>query len=215
MDMPETLPPEIAKIQRVIEFREELPQKPQFTEPTTQKLRINVRKLYKAFLQLYDFALANVFLPYERGVEMFLNAAADNLVEFLRTGKARPIPREWMTAVNTMHVYGEKVVVAMANQLADPDETVGLFRQQFAQAFPFRRRGLTNTDEAIADYLRMWLEGMALQDVADEYMQDHFPRLRDPQSEGYKHEKRRVENMLEHGLRRAWGRVNVLLEDKK
>ena len=170
LGIPEVLPPQMAAVQRVIEFRDELPMKPEFTEPTTRKLRIDVRKLYKSFLQLHDFALKNLFLPYNEGVERFLNAAADNLVEFLRTGIAQPIPREWMTAVHTMSVYGEKVVVAMANQLADPEETVDLFRKQFASAFPLRRRGLTNTDEAIADYLRMWLEGMALQDVADEYI---------------------------------------------
>src|SRR5271157_4008144 len=55
-DLPDFLPKELAVYQKIVEYKKSLPKKVVFTEPTTQKLRIDVRKLYKVFLLIYNFA---------------------------------------------------------------------------------------------------------------------------------------------------------------
>jgi hypothetical protein len=213
-EIPDLLPPELAKFKRIADFRKELPRKVKFTEPATPKLRLDVRKLYKSFLQLYDFTLTNLAKSVKDAADSFITAAADNLVEFLKTGEAKEVPNDWINVVRTLSMFDEKVVVVMASQAANPDDTAEEFRQEYSKAFGKRKRKVTTTDIDLADYLRMKFEGMALKDIADEYIQRNradFPD--DPESEEYREKKEILEDNLKHNFRSARDRIDAILGD--
>jgi len=54
--IPSILPSELASFEWMVEYQKTLPRKAKFREPTTPKLRVDVRVLYKHFVKLYDLA---------------------------------------------------------------------------------------------------------------------------------------------------------------
>lgn len=57
-----------------------------------------------------------------------------------------------------MTIFGEKIVIAMASSLADPDDIEGSFRDELHKAFPKSKRKFTNKDEEVGKYLREWIQ---------------------------------------------------------
>jgi len=212
--LPDVLPRELLIFQKLIDFRSRLEGEPRFSEPITPKLREDVLALYRAFVQLYDFSIDNLARPWQKAAEGFYAAAADNLCDFLRYGVGKPVPQDWITQVRTMPLFGEKMVVAMASNLSDPDEVVEEFREEFARTFGKRRPKLTITNVEIAEYLGMRHRGMSLTDIASTYIERHrseFPA--NQQSERFKSKRRTLEDTLKHSLKSTQKRMDTLLGD--
>lgn len=172
--------------------------------------------LYRSYLQVIDFAIANLATPYQIVIEKYLSTVIANLMEFLKTAKINPVPTDWITAISTLPVLGEEVVIVMASSLADPDDTADLFKQHFIRTFGKHRPKITQRNLRYADYLRMWLEGMTIGDIADVDIQLH--RLEYPENEEsleYKTKKRQTENRIEHGIKRLWDKLGKRIPDEK
>jgi hypothetical protein len=104
--------------------------------------------------QLVDHFMA-LYQPTADQLDEFYVDIADHCLEFLLTGEARPIPQNWLASVRTIDHEGQKTVIAMANELADPDEMAELFKAEFYEAFGKDRPKLTKEDVKTADFLRM------------------------------------------------------------
>ncbi|MBI3338682.1 MAG: hypothetical protein HY022_00915 [Chloroflexi bacterium] len=214
--LPDILPRELARYQKAMDAKKKLPKTLRFTEPITQKLKIDVRMLYKGFVKLYSLATDNLALPWIKAADNFFTAATDNLIEFLKTGIAQEVPSDWINAVQTVPFFGENVVIVMAGELSDPEEVAEFFQKEFAKTFKRRKPKFTKTDAAIAEYLVMRLEGSAYKDIAYEYIQRHpdeFPD--DPESEKYRVAKEKLEDTLKHSIRNALDRLDDKAGDKK
>ena len=209
-EIPDILPKELIAFQKMVDYRETLPRKVKFSEPATPKLKIDVGILYKYFVKLYNFTVDNLAMPWIKAADNFFTVAADNLVEFLKTGIAEEVPGEWVNAVQTVSIFGEKVVIVMASDLADPAEVTEQFREEFALTFRRRKSIFTKTDVNVADDIRLRLEGMAYKDIADVHIQSNrhdFPE--DEESEEYKVKKKLLEDTLKHDIRNALNKLSV------
>ncbi len=211
--IPDILPRELENYQQIVENQKTLPRKVRFTEPATKKLKDDVRKLYKGFANLYNFVANNFAVPTKRAIDSFFEAASDNLVEFLKTGIERELPNNWIISVNTLTIFEEKVIVAMVNELADPDEIMELFYEEFSKTYKRSRPIFTKMEVEGAKYFGLYLQKMRIQDIADEYIQDNHIDLI-PDSDDYLIKKRRIENMLDHRFRRVMDKISNLFEDK-
>jgi hypothetical protein len=203
-EIPDILPKELTKFQKMVEFQKTLPRKPKFDQPITDKLRFDVGVLYKGFVKLYNLTIDNLAMPWIKAADNFFMDAADNLEEFLRTGVAKEVPSKWINAVQTLHVFGEKVVLVLAGEFADPNEAAMLFQEEYAKTFKRNKSIFTKTDVAVADCIRMRLEGMAYKDIADVIIQGNrgdYPK--DEHSVEFKVAKDKLEDRIKHDLRNA------------
>lgn len=211
--IPEILPPEIDRYRKIVDDKAKLDRKLILGELTRQALRNYLRVVFKAFRRCYVLIADNLALPMMKAADRFFAGAADNLLEFLKTGVEQELPNDWITAVHTMDMFGDKVIVAMANELANPDETAEQFCEEFARQFGKRKNIFTKTDVYVAKYVRMHLEDVARRDIGDQYMQDNYPEL-EPGSGGYRSKKKDVEDMLDKSIGREQERLDKLLSDK-
>lgn len=210
------IPPEVARIQMMVEARKKLPEFLTYSEPITPKLKEDVDMLYKQYLQLYDFLVMNLATPFQIAVDGFYSAAIDGLFEYLKTTRMPAIPTDWISSIHTLPFFGEDVIMVLASSLADPDDIAQKFKEYFAKEFGSRRPKITNKNLRYADYLRMWLEGMTVQDIADVDIQLHrleYPA--DEESDEYKRRKKQNENRIEHGVKRLWNTFGRRIPDKR
>lgn len=212
--IPNILPKELTKYQKAVEFQKKLPRKVKFNEPITNKLQFDVEALYKGFKKLYNLTVDNLAMPWINAANNFFTVAADNLVEFLKTGVEKEVPSNWINAVQTLTIFGEKVVLVMASDLANPVETAEKFLEEYYQVFHRDGPKFTETDVFVAKYFRMALEKSDRKDIADQYMQENYPDL-DPLTDEYKDKKRHAADMLDHSFMRLQNRFDVKKVDKK
>jgi len=114
----------------------------------SEKLRGNINALFDLFMKIYQ--------PTAEQFDSFYRVLTNHCVEFLLTGEAREIPQDWMAFVKTLvDNDGQKTIVAMANQMADPDVVAEQFKAEYAKAFGKHRPKITEAQVESADYLRM------------------------------------------------------------
>jgi hypothetical protein len=113
----------------------------------SKKLRKDITTIFEVFLKMYE--------PQAVQIDNFYHAIADHCIEFLLTGEAREIPQNWLAYVNTENTSGEKVVVAVANALADPDAIAEIFKAECLKSFGKHEPKITEEQIKTADYLRL------------------------------------------------------------
>ena len=212
-DLPDFLPKELTVYQKIVEYKKSLPKKVTFTEPATHKLKIDVRKLYKVFVRLYNFTADNLALPWVKAADNFYAAAADNLYDFLKTGIAKEIPSNWVDAVQTIPVFGEKVVMVIAGELADPEETAERFKGEFAKTFKRRKPLFTKTDAYVSDLIRKRLEGAAYKDITMDYIRENDLEFDAASDDDWK-SKEQLEDNIKHSIQNALKRLDSFTEEK-
>lgn len=214
-NIPDLLPPEVALFHKMIEIKNALPPEPTFTEPITDKLKIDVTALYHGYVGLYTVLADNLAAPFQTVIDNCYSAITDNALEFLYSGKIRDVPNDWISAVNTLPMFGEDIVMAVAGRLADPDEITQAFRQKLIKTFGKRRPKLTKKNLPFAEYLAMKLRRMRLRDIADEYILRHphaFPK--DPESPEYKRAKHELKVRLKQTIKRLDITLEAMIGDK-
>lgn len=201
--IPDLLPPELAFFYKVIEAKKALPPEPTFTEPITDKLKSDVLALYQGFVNLFNLIADHFAAPLQAVINNFFSVMANNALEYLYTGKVRDIPQDWISSVQTLSMFGEDAVMAIASRLADPDEAAEQFRQKLIETFGKHRPKLTKKNLPFAEYFTMSLRGIRLKDITDEYIVRHphaFPK--DPQSPEFKRAKRDLADRLKKTIKR-------------
>jgi len=108
-------------------------------------------------------ALADLLIkqnkPLLDSIDNLYKELADHCLEYLLTGEAREIPQDWISTVEVMDNFGEIIIVAMAGQLADPDEIAELFKTKYINTFGKKRPKFTEEHVKTTDSLRMKWEG--------------------------------------------------------
>ncbi len=127
-------------------------QKKGLVDPELKKMssefRKNINLLVDSFIRIYE--------PTFESIDGFYLTLTDLCVEFLLTGEARPIPEDWLSFVKTLtDSNGEKTILVMANQMANPDVIAEQFKAEYEKAFGENRPKITEKHLKTADYLRM------------------------------------------------------------
>ena len=213
--IPDLLPPEFAAVQRLLEAKKTLPAEPTFTEPITDKLRADVTAFYHLFAQLFTLFTDTLAAPWQTAIESCYAALVDMAWEYLYSETIRDIPQDWISAIQTVPLFGDDVVMAIVGPMADPDEFTEQLRQRLKETFPPHRPKLTKKNLPFAKYSAMRLRRVPIKDIADEYIQDHrrqFPS--DPESIEYRRAKRKLEENLKKITKRQLLTFDAMLGDK-
>jgi hypothetical protein len=215
-NFPDLLPPDLAAYKKLLDFKKSLPPEPIFDESLgiTERHRQDVQVLYKGYLHALDM-LAKLATPTQVAIDNIYVAITDILMEFLLTGENREFPPDLISSVSIQPYFGETVVMAMANQLTDPDEITMAFRQKLDEAFGADRPKITKGNLDTARYLAMKMQGIKIKDIADEYIQQHrdnFPE--DEHSTEYATAKEHLEHRLKTNMLRLEKTINEIFREK-
>ena len=213
--IPDLLPPEFAAFQKIIEAKQKLPAEPTFTEPITDKLRADVTAFYHLFAQFFTLFADTLAAPWQTAIDNCFVGLVDNAWEYLYSETIRDIPQDWISAIRTVPLFGDDVVMAIVGPMADPDEITEQLRQKLKATFPPHRPKLTKKNLPFAKYSAMRLRHVPIKDIADEYIQDHrrqFPS--DPESIEYRRAKRKLEENLKKITKRQMLTFDAMLGDK-
>jgi hypothetical protein len=139
----------------------------------------------------------------------------DMIFEYLLTGKTREAPQEWFGSIQTVDFFGEKVILAMAGEAADPKEITEQFKNEFTKAFGKREHKITDTHLNTAEYLTMQLQGDSITHLVFRYKELHpteFPT--DTSSPEYKKAMQNHVDMMEKRLDRLRKVLEEIAGDK-
>jgi uncharacterized protein YktB (UPF0637 family) len=138
------------------------------------------------------------------------------IFEYLITGNTREAPQEWFGTVYTVDNFlGEKVVVAMASEAADPKVIAEQFKSEFTKTFGKRKHKITDTHLSTAEFLTMKLQGNSLKRLVERYQEKHPSEF--PAKKNSKEYRKTVENqkdMMEKRLGRLIGVIEQFDRDK-
>ena len=98
--------------------------------------------------QLKNFftAITQFMAPIAQGVANETSVPmADMIFEYLLTGKKREAPQSWFSKIFVANSMGEKIIVVMAHQAADPKEVAEQFKSEFTKTFGKDRPKITET----------------------------------------------------------------------
>jgi|APSaa5957512622_1039677.scaffolds.fasta_scaffold68291_2 hypothetical protein len=152
--------------------------------------------------------VTKVIEPQYLAIQGVIEGLADHLFEYLLTGEAQELPEAWIGVADKITMYGQDVVMAMANRAADPREVSKKFMGKFEETFGTRRSMITRSHARNTDYIRMWMSGRKLKDIVDVYIERHpseFPRDIDTQE--YKAARKHKLNDMKIMLGRAEKRL--------
>ena len=133
--IPDLLPPEFAAFQKIIEAKKTLPAEPTFTEPITDKLRADVTAFYHLFARFFTLFTDTLAAPWQTAIDNCFTGLVDNAWEYLYSETIRDIPQDWISAIQTIPLFGDDVVMAIVGPMADPDEFTEQLRQKLKETF--------------------------------------------------------------------------------
>lgn len=152
--------------------------------------------------------------PLIHKFEKMLDTTTDLLVTFLVTGETEDIPQDWIGAVQSINMFGEPVIMAIAGPLSDPKEISKQLVTEYHRIYGKDRPKITKGMLNASDLLRMKFEGVLIKDIADIYMERHPSQFaKDPRSPKYRTQKRRLEERLKKALQRYEKKVLKLFGD--
>lgn len=159
-----------------------------------------------------------MFTPTLHAMDNFIDSVVNMLYEYLLTGDAGEIPLDWSRQVITMsNANGETVIHAMANQLADPEEVVQQFRQEYKKAFEgYKRPRITKKIASAGYYLQLARRGKPWKTIVEEYIRNediNMPWNR--HSKRYGEIYRLCEQQLRKRMQRSQKILEIILVDKK
>lgn len=201
-DLPDLFPESTMKAYRAFKLFE----KKGLVDPELKKVSPEFRKGVRTMTEHFF----NIYRPTAEKIDGAYSALADHCREFLLTGEARPIPQEWIATVQTLtDKDGQKTVMAMANELANPDQVAEMFKDEFHKAFPHHEFKITEEYVRSADLLRERLFGKPIDYLLDEEEKTDPKRFSGRKSRRYPTSARRHRSRM----RQKIGRLKKALFD--
>ena len=141
---------------------------------------------------------------------------ANMLYTYILTGEADELPNDWFSKVATMTMSGDKMILAMASQLADPDIIVEQFRKEYRKQFGNHRPKITKTVKTTAYYIQRKRMGKPWNFVVEEFIRlNKFSLPRDRSNKRYFQTWHLYEQRLKKRMQRSEEILQVLVGDKK
>jgi len=132
---------------------------PEF-ENVSEEFRNGIKIIIESFVKNYE--------PVINAIDGMYREFTNLCLEFLLTGEARELPPAWFCTVDVMDIFGEKVILAMANQVADPEDVAEMFKAKYRATFGKHRPKITEKHVKTADFLRMRWEGKSIAYLLEE-----------------------------------------------
>ena len=92
------------------------------------------KALKSAILDFYEMA-RKLAVTFTETIDEQFARIADVLYAYILTGESEEIPNDWISKVMTVSQDGNKTVVAVANQPANPEIIIQEFREELRKAF--------------------------------------------------------------------------------
>lgn len=141
---------------------------------------------------------------------------ASMLYVYILTGETEDLPNDWFSKVATLTMSGDRMVMAMASQLADPDIIVQQFRKEYKKTFGDHRPKITKTVRSTAYYMQLRKMGKPWNFLVEEFIRlNKFSLPRDKSSKKYYATWHLYEQRLKKRMQRSEEILQVLLRDKK
>jgi hypothetical protein len=175
--IPDFLPEKSQLIYKIIDAKEN-----DFDYPEMDELSDEMRKMVKALM----LVTAQMVESYKYAFDIVFSGLADHSIRYLLTGEARELPEDWFMMAGPMQtLWGEPVVIAMGNELADPREVAKLYKAAYRETFGEVKPKLTKENEKTLDSLRMNLEGKSINYLVGLYEENHPSEFPPPNSKQY------------------------------
>jgi hypothetical protein len=202
----EILPQELATYYRLA--------KPGFGKPLDyqgRELPDDVVGFINAMYGLLQNQMAMV-IPF---VEKFYRSIAQMLYVYILTGETEEVPENWISQAVVTKMYGNDVVLMVANQTANPEVVVQQFRTLFKKTFKVQKSKVTNNVVSTAYYLRLKALGKPNDFILEEYIRrNKFSLPKDKKSKRYYDVQRKYAERLKKQMQRSKAILDVLLRDK-
>jgi len=154
--------------------------------------------------------------PIINAVDKHFESVADMLYVYLLTGETEEIPADWISIVTTAEVFGNTLIFAIANQIADPEVTIQQFRQLHRKTFGKHLPKLTKNAVSTAYYLQLEAAGKPKDYIVEEFIRiNKYSLPRDRTSQRYLDVYKKYERRLNKRIQRSKAVLSVLIEDKK
>ena len=140
------------------------------------------KALKKALLDYYDLA-RKMAVFFTDLLDQQFAIIADMLYAYILTGESEEIPNDWISKVLTITQDEDKVVIAVANQRANPDVIVQQFREELRKAHGSHHPGITKSVVNTAHYMRLQRAGKPWKYIVGEFIRLNdfkLPRDRHP-----------------------------------
>lgn len=149
-------------------------------------------------------------------VDPMISSVVDMLYIFLLTGESEEMPNDWISKAATITISGEKMVMAIASQVANPDVIVQQFREEYKKTFGAYHPKITNTATSTAYFLRLKKMGKRWDHIVEEYIRlNKFKLPKDRSSKRYSDIWRMYEQRLKKRIQRTESVLDILVRDIK
>jgi hypothetical protein len=170
----------------------------------------------KAATEAFLTLAANLSLPILQGYENFIDDVADMIYFYILTGEAGEVPSTWSSRVVTVSTNDEPAIIAMANQIADPEEVIKLFRQEYRKTFGTYRPRITDKIVSTAYYVMLKRQKNSWAHIVEEFIRLEKIKLpRNKSSKGYTDRMRIIQQKLKKRIQRSEIIFDVMIRDKK
>lgn len=201
------LPPVLANYYRIC--------KPGLGKPLDMQGRVLDDDVLNFVNALYGMLQSQMAL-YIPIIDKHYRTIAQMLYVYLLTGETEEVPEDWISQAVATKIFGNDVVLAIANQTANPEITVQQFRAVFKKTFGNYKPKLTNTAVSTAYYLQLKALGKPNDFILEEYIErNHISLPRDKTSKRYFDVKKKCRERLKKQMQRSTTILEVLLRDKK
>jgi hypothetical protein len=157
----------------------------------------------------------SVIRPIIKIIDIHYGTITDMLYIYLLTGETEEIPADWISKVATVSIFGEPMVMAIANQISDPEVTVQQFRAQYKKTFGKHLPKVTKASVSTAYYLRLHRLGKPWDEILYQFIRNNKFRLpRDKNSPRYFEVLRKYDQRLRKRIQRSETILEILVEDK-
>jgi hypothetical protein len=139
------------------------------------------------------------------------------LYVYMLMGEAEELPKDWLGTVATVrNSDGETIIIAMANQLSNPDVLSQQFRDAYRKSFGAHRPKMTEVVVSTAYYMQLRRMGKPWNFIVEEYIRrNKFSLPRDRASKRYFEIRSKHEQTLRKRIQRAEKILDIITEDKK
>lgn len=174
-------------------------------------LKTSLYDLYKVTQDMMEF--------FVKLLDGHFQSIANMLYAYILTGETEEVPTDWISRVDTVTLNvgeeKEKIVVAFASQIADPDVVVQKFREQYKKTFGIYRPKVTKLAVSTAYYIRLKWLGKDWDYIVAEFIRLNNLKLpRDTSSERFVKAYQTYESRLRKRMQRYEKVYDVLLRDK-
>lgn len=171
---------------------------------------------YKQAMEAMFAFAKRMATPIFQNVENLISQVANMIYEYLLNGEMGEVPLEWSRIVMPISENDETMILIIATQLADPEEVVKEFRQEYRKAFGSNRPRITRVIASTGYYLQLQKRNISWKRIIEEYIRlENVYLPKNTSSKKYRDGVRLCEQQLRKRLQRSKKILEIILVDKK